>query len=137
MSNHDGFESAPVTGWRDQRFLPLETGVIPLPQSIAASLDDLLSLQHPEGFWVGELEADISLESDAILLEHFLGTPRPDRVGKLANCIREERRRASLSGRPSPYQSDRQRILRLAGGAEFGSEFFPARALHAEFCRRH
>lgn len=90
MSNHDGFEGAPVTGWRDQRFLPLETGVIPLPQSIAASLDDLLSLQHPEGFWVGELEADISLESDAILLEHFLGNPRLDRVGKLANCIREE-----------------------------------------------
>ncbi len=68
MSNHDG---AQVIGWEGQRFLHREAGVIPLLQSIAASLDDLLSLQHPEGFWVGELEADISLESDADEEDYF------------------------------------------------------------------
>ncbi len=53
-------------------------------------VDSLLRLQAPEGYWVGELEADSSLEADAIFLDHYLGTPDSERVRKLANCIREQ-----------------------------------------------
>jgi hypothetical protein len=55
---------------------PVKPGLSPFPQSIAASLDDLLSLQYPEGFWVGELEADISLESD-VDGEDYFGFSQP------------------------------------------------------------
>jgi len=58
--------------------------------SIESATQHLLRLQHSEGFWVGELEADSSLEADAILLEYFLGNPNPDRVRKLAHSLREE-----------------------------------------------
>ncbi len=48
----------------------------------------LLSIQHPEGYWLGELEADTTLESDYILYLHILGRLDRVRVNKLANQIR-------------------------------------------------
>ncbi|MBI4463496.1 MAG: squalene--hopene cyclase [Acidobacteria bacterium] len=61
----------------------------PLNHAIQAAVSRLLTLQSPEGYWLGELEADTSLESDAILLEHFLGQPDTERVRRLARCIQE------------------------------------------------
>ena len=58
--------------------------------SLQSAIDSLLKIQHPEGYWLGELEADSSLEADAILLDFFLGSPDPERVRKLAQCIRDE-----------------------------------------------
>jgi squalene-hopene/tetraprenyl-beta-curcumene cyclase len=48
----------------------------------------LLSLQAPEGYWVGELEADTTLESDYVFFLHVIGKFEPERVAKLANYIR-------------------------------------------------
>ena len=62
----------------------------PVSEGIESATRHLLRLQHSDGFWVGELEADSSLEADAILLEYFLGNPNPARVRKLANSLREE-----------------------------------------------
>jgi squalene-hopene/tetraprenyl-beta-curcumene cyclase len=59
-----------------------------LPEAIQRSLDHLLSLQDPEGFWVGELEADTTLESDYIFYLHVLGKLDNRRRVKLANYIR-------------------------------------------------
>jgi len=36
----------------------------------------LMSLQHPDGYWWGELTADTTLESDFILLQLWLYPPR-------------------------------------------------------------
>ncbi|MFQ5846315.1 MAG: squalene--hopene cyclase [Candidatus Methylomirabilales bacterium] len=47
----------------------------------------LLSLQHPEGFWLGELEADSTLTSEYIMLRHFLGRVDRDRERKAANYL--------------------------------------------------
>ncbi len=55
-----------------------------------AGLKALMQMQRAEGYWCGELEADSSLEADAIMLEYFLGAPDPERVRKLANTIREQ-----------------------------------------------
>jgi squalene-hopene/tetraprenyl-beta-curcumene cyclase len=49
--------------------------------------DFLLGLQDPRGFWVGELEADSTLESDYILLEHYMGTPRAEKIRAAASHI--------------------------------------------------
>ena len=54
---------------------------------LEAARDFLLGLQNPRGYWVGELEADTTLESDYILLEKFLGVSRPEKIRKAANYI--------------------------------------------------
>src|SRR5450755_756672 len=48
----------------------------------------LLSAQAEEGYWLGELEADTTLESDYIYYLHVLGKAGPDRIAKLANYVR-------------------------------------------------
>lgn len=50
----------------------------------------LLSLQNQKGYWIGELEADTTLESDYIFFLHILGKAEPERIAKLANTIRRE-----------------------------------------------
>ncbi len=65
---------------------PPQLASVVLPP-VRAARDFLLGLQNPLGFWVGELEADTTLESDYILLEFFLGTARPEKIRKAANYI--------------------------------------------------
>ncbi len=59
-----------------------------LDRAVARGRDYLLSLQHQEGYWLGELEADTTLESDYIFFLHLVGRAEPDRLRKLANYIR-------------------------------------------------
>lgn len=48
----------------------------------------LRSLQHEDGHWRGELEGDSILESEYLLVQHFLGRERLPRVGKAAERLR-------------------------------------------------
>src|ERR1700688_3182791 len=59
-----------------------------LAETIDRGAAHLLSLQAEEGYWLGELEADTTLESDYVLYLHVLGRADPQRVRKLANYIR-------------------------------------------------
>jgi squalene-hopene/tetraprenyl-beta-curcumene cyclase len=59
-----------------------------LQEAIQRAVDHLLSLQTPEGYWVGELEADTTLESDYIFFLYVLGKLDSRRSVKLANYIR-------------------------------------------------
>jgi squalene-hopene/tetraprenyl-beta-curcumene cyclase len=60
-----------------------------LEQSIERGVDHLLSLQYEAGYWLGELEADTTLESDYIYYLHVLGKAEPARIAKLANYARQ------------------------------------------------
>jgi squalene-hopene/tetraprenyl-beta-curcumene cyclase len=60
-----------------------------LEQAIERGADHLLSLQADEGYWLGELEADSTLESDYIYYLHVLGKADPERIAKLANYVRQ------------------------------------------------
>ena len=60
-----------------------------LTEAIGRSVKHLLSLQASEGYWLGELEADTTLESDYIFYLHILDKADPQRVSKLANYIRQ------------------------------------------------
>jgi squalene-hopene/tetraprenyl-beta-curcumene cyclase len=60
-----------------------------IDQAISRAKDWLLSVQHQEGYWWAELEADTTLESDYILYQHILGQLDSPKVGKLAKYIRE------------------------------------------------
>ncbi len=53
----------------------------------AKAVGYLFTIQHEDGYWCGELEADTTLESDYILLHALLGTGDERRLRKAANQI--------------------------------------------------
>src|ERR1700684_3987283 len=59
-----------------------------LADPIDRGVNYLLSLQASEGYWMGELEADTTLESDYIFYLHVINKANPDRIAKLANYVR-------------------------------------------------
>jgi squalene-hopene/tetraprenyl-beta-curcumene cyclase len=59
-----------------------------LAEAIERGAAHLLSLQAQEGYWLGELEADTTLESDYIFYLNVLGKADPGRIAKLANYVR-------------------------------------------------
>jgi squalene-hopene/tetraprenyl-beta-curcumene cyclase len=59
-----------------------------LEQAIENGANHLLSLQAEEGYWLGELEADTTLESDYIYYLYVLGKADPERIAKLATYVR-------------------------------------------------
>ena len=70
--------------WRQQQWAEK------LPESIERGAEHLISLQADEGYWVGELEADSTLESDYIYYLNVLGKADPVRIAKLANYVRSK-----------------------------------------------
>ena len=63
-----------------------------LHDAVDASRDWLLGQQHPDGFWVGELEGDTILESEYILLMAFLGRQHEPVCVQAARYIHEHER---------------------------------------------
>jgi squalene-hopene/tetraprenyl-beta-curcumene cyclase len=59
-----------------------------LNDAIGRAQEYLLNLQHPEGYWVGELEADSALTSEYVMLRHFLRRVDQDRERKAANYLK-------------------------------------------------
>lgn len=57
-------------------------------KAIAQATEHLLSLQSPEGYWIGELEADSTLASDYVFFLHVIGKFDSARITKLTNFIR-------------------------------------------------
>src|ERR1700723_3307111 len=59
-----------------------------LSETIDRGVNYLLSLQASEGYWIGELEADTTLESDYIFYLQIINKANPERIAKLANYVR-------------------------------------------------
>jgi squalene-hopene/tetraprenyl-beta-curcumene cyclase len=76
-----------------------DAGVSGLEAAISRAARALLSLQHEDGHFVFELEADVSIPSEYILFKHFFGEP-PDAAveAKIAAYIR--RNQAEHGGWP-------------------------------------
>lgn len=53
--------------------------------------DFMLSQQHPEGYWVGELQGDTILESEYALFLHYMGWGTPETYRQLANYVIKQR----------------------------------------------
>jgi squalene-hopene/tetraprenyl-beta-curcumene cyclase len=58
--------------------------------AVEAARRYLLSIQHEDGHWCGELEGDTILESEYMLTLHFLGKGAEPRFGKLAEYLRRK-----------------------------------------------
>src|ERR1700681_949285 len=82
MEDESAVAAAPLS-WRQQNWAER------LESSIERGANHLLSLQTEEGYWLGELEADTTLESDYIYYLHVLGKAEPERIAKLANYVRQ------------------------------------------------
>lgn len=64
--------------------------ILGLGNATAAARRYLLSIQHEDGHWCGELEGDSILESEYILTLHFLGRTGQKRVPKAAEYLRRQ-----------------------------------------------
>src|SRR5215471_11049741 len=71
----------------DPRSAPKES-ISGVQEAAAAARRYLLSIQHEDGHWCGELEGDTILESEYMLTLHFLGRGGEPRFGKLAEYLR-------------------------------------------------
>lgn len=60
-----------------------------LDDVIADAADSLKSLQHDDGHWVFELEADVTIPAEYIMLGHFLGDIDDAIEAELADYIRD------------------------------------------------
>ncbi|MFQ5839278.1 MAG: squalene--hopene cyclase [Candidatus Methylomirabilales bacterium] len=77
-------------GLRSEEVGPgVQAGPDRLDQAITRARSYLLSIQAPEGYWVGELEADTTITSEYVFLRRFLGLADPRREAKAARYLRE------------------------------------------------
>ncbi len=69
----------------------LQRGVEGVQAALRKAQAHLLGLQSPEGYWVGELEADVSVSAGYVpLMYHVLGTVDPVRRQKVVNFVRSK-----------------------------------------------
>src|SRR6516164_326883 len=59
-----------------------------LDEAIVRASESLIALQHPDGHWVFELEADVTIPSEFILLQHYFGPIEPELQARIARYIR-------------------------------------------------
>ena len=63
-----------------------------LDQSIESSRDYLLSTQNGEGYWVDELEANVTISAEYIFFMHFTGRLDPVKQDKVVNYLLHKQR---------------------------------------------
>src|SRR6516164_2812058 len=59
-----------------------------LDEAIMRASESLVALQHGDGHWVFELEADVTIPSEFILLQHYFGPIEPELQARIARYIR-------------------------------------------------
>ncbi|KMZ13014.1 Squalene-hopene cyclase [Candidatus Burkholderia humilis] len=66
----------------------------PLDHAVSKATDALLATQHPDGYWLYELEADATIPAEYVLLVHYLGEeadPKLEaKIGRYLRCIQRE-----------------------------------------------
>src|SRR5882757_4641267 len=82
------------------RFGRLDLGLDQVVDGIQRARDWLFGQQHQEGYWCGELEADVMLEADYIFMHTLLGTGDP---GKMQRALNEILRHQNEDGGWSLY----------------------------------
>jgi squalene-hopene/tetraprenyl-beta-curcumene cyclase len=89
--------------------------------TLRRATDHLLSLQHPAGWWQGELETNVTMDAEDLLLRHFLGILRPQDAQDAGKWIRGQQRAdgtwANFYGGPGDLSTTVEAYvaLRLAG----------------------
>ncbi len=71
---------------------PAATSVTEPEQAIAAAREHLLSRQHAEGWWKGELATNVTMDAEDLLLRQFLGIRTDVETAEAARWIRSQQR---------------------------------------------
>jgi squalene-hopene/tetraprenyl-beta-curcumene cyclase len=93
----------------------------------------LLAMQHPDGWWKGVLDTNVTMDAEDLLLRQFLGVLTPEQASATAAWIRTQQRDdgtwATFHGGPADLSTtvEAYAALRLAGD--------PADAAHLEKAR--
>src|ERR671926_1886547 len=101
--------------------LDLKTGEAQV--ALERARDHLLSLQHPDGWWKGELQTNVTMDAEDLLLREFLGIREPGPTEEAARWIRSQQRDdgswANFYGGPGDLSTTVEAYvaLRLAGDA--------------------
>jgi squalene-hopene/tetraprenyl-beta-curcumene cyclase len=83
----------------------------------------LRGLQHPDGWWKGELETNVTIDSEDLFVRHYLGILTPKQTDSTARWIRSKQRDdgswATFYGGPKDLSTTVEAYvaLRLAGDA--------------------
>jgi squalene-hopene/tetraprenyl-beta-curcumene cyclase len=59
-------------------------------RALLRARDHLVSLQHPEGWWKGELETNVTMDAEDLLLREFLGIREAEATARSARWIRSK-----------------------------------------------
>ena len=60
--------------------------------ALVRARDYLLSLQHEQGWWQGELETNVTMDAEDLLLREFLGLHDEETIAAAARWIRHQQR---------------------------------------------
>jgi len=80
-------------GMLEEKTAPLATAPEQLAEAIRRAQAHLLDLQHPAGYWAGELEADASVTAGYVPLMYYMtGSVDPARRRKAVNFVQSKQR---------------------------------------------
>jgi squalene-hopene/tetraprenyl-beta-curcumene cyclase len=118
------------------------TAVEPATPTLRETLDrgvaKLLELQHADGYWQGELETNVTIDSEDLFLRHYLGVLDERTAAATARWIRSRQREdgswATFHGGPADLSTTVEAYvaLRLAGDSADAPHLRAARELVAE-----
>jgi squalene-hopene/tetraprenyl-beta-curcumene cyclase len=89
--------------------------------TLAAAVECLRRLQHPEGYWKGELATNVTMDAEDLLLREYLGLRTAAQTEESARWIRSQQRAdgtwATFAGGPGELSTTIEAwvALRLAG----------------------
>ena len=61
-------------------------------RALSRGSQHLRGLQHPDGWWKGELETNVTIEAEDLFVRHFLGILTPEQKDATARWIRSKQR---------------------------------------------
>ena len=100
---------------------PLEQAATAPAQALARACDHLLGLQHQQGWWQGDLETNVTMDSEDMLLREFLQIRTGEQTEASARWIASKQREdgtwANFHGGPGDHSTTVEAYvaLRLAG----------------------
>jgi squalene-hopene/tetraprenyl-beta-curcumene cyclase len=90
--------------------------------TLAKARDHLLGLQDPRGWWIGELETNVTMDAEDVLLRHFLGILTKTDAAETAVWIRSQQREdgtwANFYGGPGDLSTTVEAYVALKLGGD-------------------
>src|SRR5258705_9361517 len=92
----------------------------------------LLRMQHPDGWWKGILDTNVTMDAEDLMLRHVLGVLKPDQLAGSGAWVRSQQRAdgtwATFHGGPGDLSTTVEAYvaLRLAGDSDTAVHIAPA-----------